>query len=34
MNFENGTTAKFNEQNGLTFHDEMWKRIHDAIKNR
>ena len=30
-NFENGTTAKFNEQNGLVF-DEMWKRIHDAIK--
>jgi hypothetical protein len=31
QNFENGTTAKFNEQNGLVF-DEMWKRIHDAIK--
>ena len=30
-NFENGTVAKFNEQNGLVF-DEMWKRIHDAIK--
>ena len=31
QNFENGTTAKFNEQNGLIF-DEMWKRVHDAIK--
>jgi len=31
QNFENGTTAKFNEQNRLVF-DEMWKRIHDAIK--
>jgi len=30
-NFENGTTAKFNEQNGLVF-DEMWKRIYDTIK--